>query len=135
MVRARPSWAICATFVASGLVSVALVATTPMVVLAPPWGPFDAPSRSSRRASASPCPLAVRTPARTDCVVGSMMSPTALTATMAATVSPLSRVPAAAPSPPFMARAMPRSSPPVAPAPAPTLPSADVSLLAWVAAR
>jgi hypothetical protein len=35
MARAKPSWAICATFWSSVLVSGALVATTPIVVLVP----------------------------------------------------------------------------------------------------
>ena len=62
------------------------------------------------------------------------MSPTALTATSAATVTPLGIVTAALPSPPFIARDPPRSFPTVAPAPAPTFPSFTGEVLAMVAA-
>ena len=48
----------------------------------------SSPLRSSLRTSASDLPSAVRTPATTWPVDGSMMSPTALTATMAATTRP-----------------------------------------------
>ena len=68
-------------------------------------------------------------------VAGSMTSPIALTATTAATVSPSSSVIEAVPIPPFIARSSPRSLPTVAPAPAPTLPSAGAAAPAATAAR
>ena len=92
------------------------------------------PSRSSARASARPVPSWVRTPATTSPVAGSITSPTALTATTAATVSPSARVIEAVPIPPFIARPRPRSFPTVAPAPAPTLPSAGAAVVAARAA-
>ena len=49
MARARPSWAICATLVACALVSLALVATTPMVVFSP-MGCFCAAPRAQQHA-------------------------------------------------------------------------------------
>ena len=53
-----------------------------------------------------------------------MTSPTALTATMAATTSPFGRTMALVPVPAFIERPGPPVLPIVAPAPAPTLPSA-----------
>ena len=105
----------------------ALVATTAIVVLPPARGAAARVrarrERSSARASASALPSAVRTPATTLPVAGSMMSPTAFTATMAPTIEAVrqrdaGRADAAlhrAPAPPIL--------PTVAPAPAPTLPS------------
>ena len=86
-------------------------------------GACSAPLRSSLRTSASALPSSLRTPATTLPVVGSMMSPTALTATIAATTRPLGSVMDADPRPPFIERPRP-ILPTVAPAPAPTLPSA-----------
>src|SRR4029079_9211232 len=72
-------------------------------------------------------PSGPRTPATTWPVAGSMMSPTALTATMAATTRPLGSLIAADPIPAFIRPPPPPRPPPdlptVAPAPAPTLPS------------
>ena len=63
-----------------------------------------------------------------------MTEPTALTATIAATVSPSVVVSAADPIPPFIARLPPIILPTVAPAPAPTLPSSIAPALAAAAA-
>ena len=62
----------------------------------------------SVRASAKPLPSAVRTPATTLPVAGSMMSPTALTATSAATTRPSGSVIDADPMPAFIDRPGPR---------------------------
>ena len=90
----------------------------------------SAAATARRRAPAS----TVRTPAITLPVAGSMMSPTAFTATSAAT--PRRQ---AAPAPPTRSRLHQRrgspSLPTVAPAPAPTLPSATASAVAAAAAR
>ena len=92
----------------------------------PVGGRFGWPARSNLRASAS-CPFAPRTPAITCPVSGSMMSPIALTATIAATTRPLGNVIADDPIPAFIGPpptvSCPRNLPTVAPAPAPTLPS------------
>jgi hypothetical protein len=88
--------------------------------------PRGAPSRAERRmarASAKPLPSAVRTPATTRPVAGSMMSPAALTATSAATTVPSAIVIAAVPIPAFIMRVGPANLPTVAPAPAPIEPS------------
>src|SRR6185312_7197180 len=67
-------------------------------------------------------------------LVGSTTSPTALTATSAATTRPFGHTRAIDPTPPFMERP-PDILPTVAPAPAPTLPSATGPFVAAVAAR
>ena len=67
-------------------------------------------------------------------VAGSTMSPRALTATIAATTRPFGRVMAALPMPPFIARSRPPILPTVAPAPAPTFPSATGPSVAAFAA-
>ncbi|MNI70182.1 hypothetical protein D3C73_1259810 [compost metagenome] len=93
-----------AIFCACALVSVALVATTPMVVAVP--ARIDRgrlPARMAARVSRNCLPSAVRAPARMRPVAGSSTSPTALTATMAPTVTPAT-VSDALPMPPFMAR-------------------------------
>ena len=54
-------------------------------------------------------PSSVRTPATTSPVAGSMMSPTAFTATSAATTRPFGSVIAAVPMPPFIARSRRRA--------------------------
>ena len=137
--RANPSSAISAMRLTSALDSFAFVATRPMVVLAPGCGCAErgrrrsAPERISVRTSASPLPSSVRTPATTLPVPGSMMSPTAFTATMAATTRPFGRTIAAEPRPPFIERPSP-ILPTVAPAPAPTLPSGTAASLAPCAA-
>ncbi len=82
----------------------------------------SAPERMISRASAN-VPSGLRTPATTLPVSGSMMSPTAFTATIAATTRPFGMVSAALPMPDFIALIGPPSLPTVAPAPAPTLPS------------
>src|SRR5436190_17449241 len=143
MLRARPSWAICATLFASAFVSTASVATTAIVVAAPVALLGSSRAGSSPRLSArivptSRVPSAVRAPATTRPVRGSTTSPTALTATSAATVMPPTSTDAV-PMPPFIARPMPNSLPTEAPAPAPTLPSASesrdaASQAAWPAA-
>ena len=133
--RAYPSAAICAILLACTFVSRAFVATTPMVVFSP-GRPVDwrgAPARSSLRASARCCPSSVRVPATTCPVSGSMMSPTALTATIAATTSPFGSLIAADPMPAFIG--FPPDLPTVAPAPAPTLPSSTGASEAASAAR
>ena len=80
-----------------------------------------------------PRPSGVRT--RDDFAVdGSMASPTALTATIAATMVPSGIVRAALPRPLFIARALPAVLPIVAPAPAPTFPSGTSDVLAASAA-
>ena len=89
--------------------------------------------RSSLRTSASDLPSSVRTPATTCPVCGSMMSPTALTATIAATTRPFGSVIAAEPSAALHRAAQP-ILPTVAPAPAPTLPSATGPVVAAVCA-
>ena len=71
-------------------------------------------------------PSALRAPATTAPLAGSTTSPIALTATSAATVTPSMRSDAL-PMPPFIARPMPNSLPTLAPAPAPTDPSAGGS--------
>ena len=110
----------------SAFVSFALVATTPMVVFstargAAPRRCISAPLRSSARASAN-VPSGLRTPAITLPVSGSIMSPAALTATIAATTRPLGMRSAALPRPPFIDVPGPPILPTVAPAPAPTVP-------------
>jgi hypothetical protein len=118
---------------ACALDSFALVATRPIVVFSPGrGGSNDAPPRRMRRASAS-VPSAFRAPATTAPVSGLMMSPTELTATIAATTRPFGSVIDAVPMPAFIGSrrpdgypvcsAMPPSFPTVAPAPAPTDPS------------
>src|SRR5204862_5127903 len=77
-------------------------------------------------------PSSVRVPATTWPDEGSMMSPTALTATNAATTRPFGRRMAAEPMPAFIGR--PADLPTVAPAPAPTLPSFTGSAVAAAAA-
>src|SRR5216684_1597371 len=72
--------------------------------------------------SRNPCPSEVRAPATMRPLLGLMMSPTALTATRAATTRPVSPILAeAVPNPDFIANCGPKSLPTVAPAPAPTL--------------
>ena len=132
MLRARPSCAICATLLASALVSTASVATTAIVVAAPAAllgssRAGNSPRLSARIVPTSFLPSAVRAPATTRPVRGSTTSPIALTATSAATVMPPTSIDAV-PMPPFIARPMPNSLPTEAPAPAPTLPSASESL-------
>ena len=98
--------------------------------------PTASADRISRRASASRLPSSVRTPATTAPVAGSMMSPTAFTATSAATTRPFGNAIAAVPTPAFIARSrFPASLPTVAPAPAPMFPSATGPSLAVDAAR
>ena len=81
------------------------MATTAIVVFAPGDGAVACGcERSNFRASASPFPSGVLTPATTAPVVGSMMSPTAFTATSAATTRPFGNVIAKLPTPAFMAR-------------------------------
>ena len=121
--------AISATAVPATFVSFALVATTPMVVFSPARGR----ARRSRARRAAACarrrrlPSGLRTPATTLPVSGSMMSPTALTATMRRDDEAvrqrdgaLSRCPPSSDRVPGCRRNLPT----VAPAPAPTLPSA-----------
>ncbi|KAG1436511.1 hypothetical protein G6F57_020633 [Rhizopus arrhizus] len=130
MVRASPSWAMPAIFCACALVSVASVATTPMVVAVP--GRMElgrSPARMAARVSSRCLPSGVRAPARMRPVAGSSTSPTAFTATIAPTVTPAT-VNDALPMPPFMARLAPYSLPTVAPAPAPTLPSCGAAVVA-----
>jgi hypothetical protein len=130
MARARPSWAIWATFVACGLVRLALVATTPNVVFPPHRG--RAPSNS---ATVSPSvPSSMRGPARIPPLSGSLTLPNAFTTARAATTSPPSSRTEALPSPPFIDRSGPRMLPTVAPVPAPTLPWAKSPLVADEAA-
>ncbi|MCY1300415.1 hypothetical protein D9M70_499780 [compost metagenome] len=106
------------------------MATTPIVVAAPARIDLGrSPARMAARVSSSILPSAVRAPARMRPVDGSSTSPTALTATMAPTVTPAT-VSDAVPMPPFMARLGPYSLPTVAPAPAPTLPSCGASAVA-----
>ena len=112
-----------------------MVATTPIVVFCPA---ARAPQRArphQRPGIRKPRPSGVRTPATTCPVAGSITSPTALTATSAATIRPSGSVIDAVPMPPFIARAGPASFPTVAPAPAPTLPSATGPADAAAAAR
>ena len=107
MARARPSWAICASFWACALVKMASVATRPIVVAMPAW--IEGGSSPLRIAWVIPSvrrPSSVRVPAMTVPLAGSMTSPTALTATMAPTVI-LPTLTAAVPMPPFIARPMP----------------------------
>src|SRR5580704_10593107 len=109
---------------------------TPIVVFSPGrGGPTLLPARRSLRASAN-VPSAFRTPATTRPVAGSMISPTAFTATIAPTINPFGNVIADEPSPAFVGRSrLPGESlslPTVAPAPAPTLPSGTAfGLAAW----
>ena len=106
--RAKPSRPRAATFDASGLLSRALVATTPIVVCSGvPKRPRGAVERSSaaeshrrRRSGAS------RVPAISAPVSGSRTSPTAFTATMAPTTASPTRA-LAEPMPPRMARPIP----------------------------
>jgi hypothetical protein len=63
-----------------------------------------------------------------------MMSPTALTATMAATTRPLGRAIEALPMPAFIDRPGPPNLPTVAPAPAPIVPSDTGAVVAAAAA-
>jgi hypothetical protein len=130
MVRARPSCAICDILAASALVSTASVAMMPSVVEdAGSMSRGVSPLRIACVAWISARPSSVRAPAMGRPQAGSMTSPTALTATMAPTVNPLTAS-AAVPMPPFIARSMPNSLPTTAPAPAPTLPSTGGALLA-----
>src|SRR4051812_18303031 len=88
--------------VACALVSLALVATTPIVVFSPARGGRIAePDRRILRASAK-VSSGLRTPATTLPVAGSTISPTALTATIAATTRPLGSAIAAEPIPAFV---------------------------------
>jgi len=74
--RAKPSCAICATFVASVFVSVTFVATTPIDVFCPARErPGAAPARSASIAPRSPLPSGVRTPASRRPVAVSTTSP------------------------------------------------------------
>src|SRR5262245_66509782 len=103
---------------ASGFDSFAFVATTPIVVFSPARGGWRVPPlRRIFRASAR-VPSGLRTPAMTLPVAGSTMSPTALTATMAATMRPLGRAIDALPMPAFIDRTGPTNLPDVALAPA-----------------
>ena len=125
--RAKPSSAISATRLISAFVSLALVATRPIVVFSP-GARRRAPEQRAARAACgrrrATCRPRLRTPATTLPVAGSMMSPTAFTATMAATTRPFGsgdRRPSR--GRPSSAATLP-ILPTVAPAPAPTLPSA-----------
>src|SRR5258706_172819 len=71
-----------------------------------------------------PNPAPAPRPAITAPEAGSITSPAALTAAMAPTTRPFGSVIDAEPMPPFIERAGPAILPIVAPAPAPTLPSA-----------
>ena len=110
MARAKPSCAICATFVACAFVRTALVATTPMVVFSSGAGVRRKSARRRQRADVGEA-LAVRRCAcrrrrgrsRIDDVAA------ALTATSAATTSPSGSAIAALPRPPFIARCGPPS--------------------------
>ncbi len=105
-----------------------------MVVFSPARGGCAVPpERRILRASAK-VPSGLRTPATILPVAGSMMSPTAFTATMAATIRPLGRVIDALPRPDFVERPAPPNLPTVAPAPAPTLPSTTAAVVAASAA-
>ena len=107
MERARPSCAICASLLACALVSLASVATTPIVVAAPGWkGAGNSPARMACIVSSSAVPSALRAPATGRPLDGSITSPSAFTATSAPTVMPAART-EAEPMPPFIARAMP----------------------------
>ena len=111
--------------------STALVATRPIVVFSPARGPrprINGPARSTLRMSTNVLPSSPRAPATTCPVAGSITSPTALTATIAATTRPSESLIDALPSPPFTGR--PVILPTVAPAPAPTLPSSTGPSLA-----
>ena len=128
--RASPSCALVARRLACAFVSFASVATTPIVVFVPGSTMRAAsPSSNARRESRSALPPAVRAPAMTRPVSGSITSPTALHATIAPTVTPCALT-AALPMPPFIARSMPNTLPTAAPAPAPTLPSAGGRVVA-----
>src|SRR5579862_644657 len=126
MARAIPSEANCASFEASSLVSLALVATTTSVVFcreAPAPAPFfmmrALPANSMLSGD-------VRAPATIFRLAGSRTSPTALTAASAATFTPAcepSNSSENEPIPDFIACFIPRSLPTVAPVPAPTAPS------------
>ena len=80
-------------------------------------------------------PSSSRTPATTVPSAGSTTSPTAFTAMSAATIRPSGKLSEAEPIPPFIARAMPRLFPTVAPAPAPALPRRTGCAPAAAAAR
>ena len=112
------------------------MATTASVVLRPvkPEG-FNWPERISVRTSARLLPSAVRTPAMTRPVDGSITSPTAFTTTRAATTRPSGVTIDAVPRPPRIARDAPASLPTVAPLPAPTFPSTAGPAVAVAAAR
>jgi hypothetical protein len=117
------------------LPSFAFVATTPIVVCSAGRGLAPrAPERTSSRASAKPFPSSVRTPATTLPVAGSITSPTGFAATSAATTRPSGSVIAAVPIPDFIMRVGPPLLPRVAPAPAPTEPSATGPFVAASAA-
>src|SRR5467141_5047467 len=119
--RASPSSAIWAIFVAWVFVSSTFVATTAIVVFlsrppgtaagldilggGPRWIGMRLPNSSASSSGA-----AYRLP------LASNVEPTEFTATIAPTMTPLSRTTLAVPSPPF-------TPPETAPAPAPTLPS------------
>src|SRR5712691_8715497 len=119
---------------ACDLVSVALVATRPIVVFSPGRGGCaPAPDRRIFRASAKVLSV-LRTPATIFPDAGSMMSPTAFTATIAATTSPLGSVMDAVPIPDLVERLAPPNLPTVAPAPAPTEPSCTAPVVAASAA-
>ena len=94
----------------------------PIVVAMPAIsGAGSCPSHSAAMMSSGCLPSSVRAPAITRPVAGSTTSPTALTATSAATVIAPTLIDAL-PMPPFIARSVPNSLPTEAPAPAPTLP-------------
>ena len=108
MLRAKPSWATCAKRWAWGFVSTASVAITPMVVLLPALGLVITwpVSWACRMSSSSRLLGAMRAPAKSWPVRGSITSPKALQTIKAATVMPLT-VSAALPTPPFMAQCGP----------------------------
>src|SRR5262245_35605745 len=119
--------------VAWALVSFALVATTPIVVFSPARAGRNAePDRRIFLASANVL-SGLRTPATTLPVDGSTMSPTAFTATIAATTRPFGSTIAAEPMPALVGlrdpagkpsrSGVPLNLPTVAPAPAPIDPS------------
>src|SRR5215210_5850640 len=87
MARAKPSWAIWAILVVSALVNGALVATAPIVVLAPAETTTRWPFMTASIVSRKPRPLSARAPARISPVRGWRTSPTALTATIAPTTT------------------------------------------------
>src|SRR5262249_36804590 len=110
------------------------VATTPIVVAAPSSaGGNGSPLRIDAIVLTNALPSFVRAPAIGFPLEGSNTSPIAFTATIAPTLIPFSFIDDV-PIPPFIARAIPKSFPTVAPAPAPTLPSGGgVAAAAWQA--